>query len=63
MAVHEAPGISWRSKDLIRKGMVFTIEPGIYLQGFGGVRIEDMVVAERYGPELLTSLSRRFTSV
>lgn len=63
MAVHEAPGISWRSKDLIRKGMVFTIEPGIYVQGLGGVRIEDMVVAERHGMVRLTSLPRRFMSV
>lgn len=52
--VHEAPRLSPRSKDILKPGMVFSIEPGIYLQGFGGVRIEDLVVLEKKGPRLLT---------
>ena len=44
--VHEAPSLSMRSKDTMREGMVVTIEPGIYLSGWGGVRIEDLAVLE-----------------
>jgi Xaa-Pro aminopeptidase len=41
--VHEAPGVSFRSKEKVTEGMVFTVEPGIYLPRWGGVRIEDDV--------------------
>ncbi len=41
--VHELPSLSPLSKDKLEKGMVFTIEPGIYIPGYGGVRIEDLV--------------------
>lgn len=63
LAVHEKPYISWRSKDIIKENMVFTIEPGIYLPGFGGVRIEDMVVVTKTGAEVLTSLPKKFKVV
>ncbi|MCL2615935.1 MAG: M24 family metallopeptidase, partial [Dehalococcoidia bacterium] len=46
LAVHEAPRIGVISKDILQNGMTFTIEPGIYLPGWGGVRIEDSVVLE-----------------
>ncbi len=47
LAIHELPTLSPRgSEDPIRDGMVFTIEPGIYVSGWGGVRIEDMAVLE-----------------
>jgi Xaa-Pro dipeptidase len=39
--VHEAPSISVTSKDVLRRNMVFTIEPGVYIKGVGGVRVED----------------------
>ena len=52
--VHEPPKLSPKSKDILMPGMVFTIEPGIYIKGFGGVRIEDVVVLENYRPQLLT---------
>jgi len=42
--VHEAPRISWLSKDLLLPGNVVTIEPGVYKPGLGGVRIEDTVI-------------------
>ncbi len=46
LAVHEYPRVGPRADDVLQDGMVFTIEPGIYLSGWGGVRIEDMVVME-----------------
>lgn len=57
--VHELPRISRFGRETIRTGMVFTIEPGIYLPGTGGVRIEDMVLAEKHGCRTLTSLPKK----
>lgn len=46
LEVHEAPYLGPTSEDTLEDGMVFTIEPGIYLPGWGGIRIEDVVVLE-----------------
>lgn len=54
LAEHEQPRIGPNSADILIEGMVFTIEPGIYLEGWGGVRIEDMVSLEKSGPRVLT---------
>jgi Xaa-Pro aminopeptidase len=58
LEVHERPRISRLGKETVKSGMVFTIEPGIYLPGVGGVRIEDMVVATRDGCKVLTTLPK-----
>ncbi|UCD85050.1 MAG: aminopeptidase P family protein [Deltaproteobacteria bacterium] len=58
LAIHEEPLISPDSSTLIEEGMVFTIEPGIYLEGWGGVRIEDMIVVTRDGCKVLTQVSK-----
>jgi Xaa-Pro aminopeptidase len=58
--VHEAPVLSPRSEATAQPGMVFTVEPGIYLPGVGGVRIEDMVVVSDSGCRVLTRISKRF---
>ncbi len=57
--VHEAPRLGPNSKDILKPGMVFSIEPGIYIPGFGGVRIEDLVVIDYSGPHLLTHSSNK----
>lgn len=54
--VHEAPRLGKRSKDVLKAGMVVTIEPGIYLPGVGGVRVEDDVLVTDSGHEVLSSL-------
>jgi Xaa-Pro aminopeptidase len=58
LAVHEFPRLGLGSSDLLADGMVFTIEPGIYLVGQGGVRIEDMVVLENGKARVLTRASK-----
>lgn len=58
LAVHEFPRLGLKSSDSLADGMVFTIEPGIYLAGQGGVRIEDMVVLENGRPRVLTRATK-----
>ena len=54
---HEAPSLSWRSDAKLQAGMVVTVEPGVYLPGVGGVRLEDDVVVTPNGVRVLSSLS------
>ena len=55
LEVHEGPGVGARAKGKLEDGMVFTIEPGIYLTGWGGVRIEDVVVLENGRARVLSN--------
>jgi len=59
--IHEAPRLSMRSDDRLVTGNVVTVEPGVYLAGRFGVRIEDLVVVDDGGCEVLTSLERQLT--
>lgn len=63
LEVHEHPTVSPRSEDLAVEGMVFTIEPGIYIADFGGVRIEDTVLVTSDGCRSLTSIPKTFRTV
>jgi Xaa-Pro dipeptidase len=55
---HELPQISEAVEDVLKPGMVFTVEPGIYIQGLGGVRIEDNIVVTDDGCEVMTTFRR-----
>ena len=54
LAVHEFPRVGPTSPDILEESMVFSVEPGIYLSGWGGVRIEDLVVLEEEGARPLS---------
>ncbi len=58
LEAHEQPVLNPRSKTVLKPGMVATVEPGIYLPDWGGVRIEDMVCVTDNGPEILTKSPR-----
>ncbi len=58
LAPHEIPAIGPSTDLRLTKGMVITVEPGIYLPLWGGIRIEDMILVTKDGAELLTSLPR-----
>ncbi len=61
--IHERPTIGPTSDTILEEGMVFTVEPGIYLPGHGGVRIEDMVVVKSSGSEVLGHQARDLISL
>lgn len=54
LEIHEAPTLSEKSRDRLRAGMVVTVEPGIYIPGVGGVRIEDTMIVRRKNAEVIT---------
>jgi Xaa-Pro aminopeptidase len=63
LLVHEAPTLRPESGDTLESNNVVTVEPGIYLPGLGGIRIEDLVVVHEDGPVVLTSFPKELTTV
>ena len=63
LEIHEAPTLSPRSEAFLTAGMVFTIEPGIYVPGVGGVRIEDTVLMTVDGYRCLTQIPKKYRQV
>ena len=61
--VHEAPRLSRESSDTLVAGNVVTVEPGIYLEGLGGIRIEDLVIVTDGEPEILTTTTKDLVEV
>jgi Xaa-Pro aminopeptidase len=58
LEIHEDPRLSETSTDTLATGNVVTVEPGVYLPGAGGVRIEDLVIVGEAGPEVLTAFTK-----
>jgi Xaa-Pro aminopeptidase len=58
LLVHEDPRLAQESRSTLAEGNVVTVEPGIYLSGLGGIRIEDLIVVRDDGPEILTTFRK-----
>ena len=63
LEIHEPPRVGKKEKTILERGMVITIEPGAYIEKFGGIRIEDTVVVTANGCEVLTPTSKEFRMV
>jgi Xaa-Pro aminopeptidase len=61
--VHEYPRLAAQSEAVLDVGMVVTVEPGVYLPGLWGVRIEDLVVVQRDGCEVLSKIPKEFSTI
>jgi len=62
LSVHERPALNRRSEEILQVGMVFTVEPGVYIPGWGGVRIEDTVLVTEDGCRALTPAPKSLES-
>ncbi len=58
LETHEPPSVSPRGRGALEEGMVFTIEPGVYVEGVGGVRLESLVYLAADGPEILSGMEK-----
>ncbi len=63
LAIHEAPKLKFKSKEILQENMVVTVEPGIYLPDDYGIRIEDLVVLRKDGIEILSKSSKEITVI
>jgi Xaa-Pro aminopeptidase len=61
LEIHELPNLSPKSKDVLENGMVFSIEPGVYIKNFGGIRIEDLVYLKNGKVKKFINVSTKLT--
>lgn len=61
LEIHEGPAVSGNSTDILKENMAITVEPGIYIDGVGGVRIEDLVIVGKDGMRNITTASKEMT--
>ncbi|MBR0278211.1 MAG: M24 family metallopeptidase, partial [Clostridia bacterium] len=60
LEIHELPNLSYKSNAILKEGNIVTVEPGIYIENFCGIRIEDMVLVTENGYENFTQSSKDF---
>jgi Xaa-Pro aminopeptidase len=63
LEIHETPRVGRKDKTKLAAGMAITIEPGVYLEGWGGIRIEDTVLVTDNGCEILTPTSKELREI
>ena len=63
LEIHEMPNINKRGETVLKTGMIFTIEPGIYIPGKGGVRIEDTVILTEEGAKALNGVKKQLIEI
>ncbi len=63
LEVHEMPTVSANSDTVLQSGMVITIEPGVYIKGWGGIRIEDTVIVKENGSEIVTTADKNLIQI
>jgi Xaa-Pro aminopeptidase len=63
LQIHEGPSLSLRSTDVLAAGMLVTVEPGVYQPGYGGLRIEDLVLVTEDGGEVLSHSPKGYLEV
>jgi Xaa-Pro aminopeptidase len=63
LSEHEKPRLGPKSRDILKEGMVASLEPGVYLPGKFGIRIEDLVVIEKNGPRVLTKSTKEIIEI
>jgi Xaa-Pro aminopeptidase len=57
--IHEAPTLNALSNEVLRRNMVVTVEPGVYIPGFGGVRVEDLLIVTQNGSTVISHTDKK----
>lgn len=63
LEIHEPPYLNLKSKEVLKENMLLTIEPGVYIAGVGGVRIEDTILVKKNGAEVLSNLKKELIEI